>query len=137
MELEITAVYAAFTQYSGESPDPEGSQREALCAALCSQCAHQVECQLRPGLTEEQLAPWQEALVQLAAVEAFYQLLLTDEAVSPQSLTAGDLRLTQGEGSRKAAQLAEEKRRAASPVLWEEGFYFGTVRKEEENVSAQ
>ena len=137
MELEITAVYAAFTQYSGETVDPEGSQREALCAGLCSQCARQVERQLRPDLTEEQLTPWKDALAQLAGAQAFHQLLLADEAVAPQSLSAGDLRLTQGEGSRKAAELAQEKRRAASPALCEEGFYFGAMRKEGEHVPAQ
>lgn len=137
MTLEMTAVYTAFTQFSGESADPEGSQREALCAALCAQCARQVEGQLRSDWTEEQLALWKEPLSQLAAAEAFYQMLLTDEALAPQSLTAGDLHLTQGEGSQKAAVLAAEKRRAVSPVLREEGFYFGTVRKEEPHVSAQ
>lgn len=137
MTLEITAVYTAFAQFSGEAADPEGSQREALCAALCAQCARQVESQVRPELSEEQLALWTGALVQLAAAEAFYQLLLADEALAPQSLTAGDLRLTQGEGSRKAAELAAEKRRAVSRVLGEEDFFFGTVRKGEGHVPAQ
>ena len=137
MTLEITAVYTAFTQFSGESVEPEGSQRESLCAALCAQCARQVENLVRPDLTEEQLALWTEPLAQLAAAEAFYQLLLTDEALAPQSLTAGDLHLIQGEGSRKAEELVTEKRRMVSSVLCEEDFFFGTVRKEEEHVSAQ
>ncbi len=137
MTLEMAAVYTAFAQFSGEFADPEGAQREALCAALCAQCARQVESLVRPGLTEEQVALWKEGLAQLAAAEAFYQLLLTDEALAPQSLTAGKLHVTQGEGSRKAAALAAEKRRAVSPVLCEGDFFFGTVRKGEEDVPAQ
>ena len=137
MTLEITAVYTAFTQFSGESVDPEGSQREALCAALCAQCARQVENLVRPDLTEEQLALWTEPLAQLSAAEAFYQLLLAEEAVTPQSLTAGSLKLAGGSNSQKAQRLAAEKRRAVSPALVETDFYFGRMEKGEDNGPAE
>lgn len=127
MKLDLMAVQTAFAQFSGEEAKETGTQREALCAALCSQCARQVEGQIRSGLTEEELAPWEGALEELAAAEAFYQLLLTEEAVTPPSLTAGELKLTEGGRSEKAARLAAEKRKAASPALVEAGFYFGCV----------
>lgn len=130
MELDLTAVKTAFQRFSGETANEEGTDREALCGALCAQCTRQIQGQLRPSLTEEEFALWVSALEELAAAEAFYQLLLTDEAVTPQSLTAGDLKLTGGEGSVKAARLAEEKRKAASPALMETAFYFGAIRKE-------
>ena len=37
MELDMTAVKTAFAQFSGEAADETGTQREALCAALCGQ----------------------------------------------------------------------------------------------------
>ena len=114
MELDLTAVKTAFAQFSGEAADETGTQREALCAALCGQCARQV-----------------------ASAQAFYQLLLTEEAVTPASITAGDLRLAGGSRSEKAAQLVAEKRRAASPALVETDFAFCNIRKGEEDGSAQ
>lgn len=89
MTLEITAVYTAFTQFSGESVEPEGSQREALCAALCAQCARQVENLVRPDLTEEQLALWTESLAQLAAAEAFISCCLQMRRWLPRASLPG------------------------------------------------
>ena len=120
MELDLTAVKTAFAQFSGEAADETGTQREALCAALCGQCARQVA-----------------SLVRGAAAQAFYQLLLTEEAVTPASITAGDLRLAGGSRSEKAARLVAEKRRAASPALVETDFAFCNIRKGEEDGSAQ
>ena len=53
-------------------------------------------------------ALWEAPLEELAAAQAFYQLLLTEEAVTPASITAGDLRLAGGSRSEKAAQLVAE-----------------------------
>ena len=47
MELDLTAVKTAFAQFSGEAADETGTQREALCAALCGQCARQVASLVR------------------------------------------------------------------------------------------
>ena len=137
MKLDTTVVKTVFSQLSGEAANPEGTDREVLCAALCDQCARQVEGLLRQDLAEEDLAPWESALEELAAAQAFYQLLLTEEAVTPPSLSAGNLKITQGGGSEKAARLVAEKRRAASPALREEGFYFGRVEKEDAHDAAQ
>ena len=123
MELDLTAVKTAFAQFSGEAADETGTQREALCAALCGQCARQVASLVRGDLSQ--------------AAQAFYQLLLTEEAVTPASITAGDLRLAGGSRSEKAAQLVAEKRRAASPALVETDFAFCNIRKGEEDGSAQ
>ncbi len=130
MELNVMEVETAFQRFSGEIPDVEGTDREALCGALCAQCARQVQGQLRQDLTETEFTQWESALEELAAAEAFYQLLLTDEAVTPQSLTAGEVKLTGGRGSELAERLAAEKRKAAAPALRETAFYFGSIRKE-------
>ena len=127
MKLNRTAVEQAFAQYSGETADGEGTPRQVLCAALCAQCAQQVEALVRPELTQEEEAPWQGALEALAGAEAFYQLLLTEEASAPQSLSVGEGAVSRGAGSERAAALAAEKRRAASPALREEHFFFGAV----------
>lgn len=137
MELDVTAVKNAFTRFSGESANEEGSERERLCNALCTQCAKQVQGQIRPGLSAEEFEVWKSSLEELAGAEAFYQLLLTEEAVTPATVTAGDLKFSQGSRSEKAAQLAGEKRKAVSVALMETAFYFGSTGKEEEYVSAQ
>lgn len=137
MELDLMEVKAAFGYYSGESADEEGTDREALCAALCAQCARQIQGQLRANLTETDFSQWKSSLEELAGAEAFYQLLLTEEAVTPASLTAGDIKLTEGGRSEKASLLVGEKRRAASPALMETAFYFGSIGKEETHVSAE
>ena len=84
----------------------------------------------RAGLTPD-------ALAELAGAEAFYQLLLAEEAVTPQSLTAGSLKLAGGSNSQKAQRLAAEKRRAVSPALVETDFYFGRMEKGEDNGPAE
>lgn len=131
MELDVAAVELEFAKFSGETAQEDGTQRQALCAALCAQCARQVQGQLKLGLTQEEFALYQQDLAALAAAEALYQLLLTEEASSPQSLTAGDVKVTSGEGSGKAALLAAEKRRAVGQVLQEPGFYFGRIGRED------
>ena len=136
MELDLTAVKTAFAQFSGEAADETGTQREALCAALCGQCARQVASLVRGDLSQAAQALWEAPLEELAAAQAFYQLLLTEEAVTPASITAGDLRLA-GSRSEKATQLVAEKRRAASPALVETDFAFCNIRKGEEDGSAQ
>ena len=55
-------------------------------------------------------------------------MCIRDRAVTPQSITAGEVKLTQGGGSERAALLVEEKRRAVAPALEEPGFYFSQVR---------
>ena len=134
MELDLTAVKTAFAQFSGEAADETGTQREALCAALCGQCARQVASLARGDLSQAAQALWEAPLEE---AQAFYQLLLTEEAVTPASITAGDLRLAGGSRSEKAAQLVAEKRRAASPALVETDFAFCNIRKGEEDGSAQ
>ena len=127
MELNAAAVGQAFAQLSGEQPAEEGTQRQALCARLCAQCARQVGAAVPPGLSQEELSPWQPPLEDLAAAMAFYQLLLAEEALAPQSLSAGGVKITAGGGSGKALGLVAEKRRAVSPLLGEPGFCFCAV----------
>ena len=124
MELDLTAVKTAFAQFSGEAADETGTQR-------------QVASLVRGDLSQAAQALWEAPLEELAAAQAFYQLLLTEEAVTPASITAGDLRLAGGSRSEKAAQLVAEKRRAASPALVETDFAFCNIRKGEEDGSAQ
>ena len=61
---------------AGEAADETGTQREALCAALCGQCARQVASLARGDLSQAAQALWEAPLEELAAAQAFYQLLL-------------------------------------------------------------
>ena len=67
MELDLTAVKTAFAQFSGEAADETGTQREALCAALCGQCARQVASLARGDLSQAAQALWEAPLEELAA----------------------------------------------------------------------
>ena len=66
MELDLTAVKTAFAQFSGEAADETGTQREALCAALCGQCARQVASLVRGDLSQAAQALWEAPLEELA-----------------------------------------------------------------------
>lgn len=121
MELDLERVKEIFTLYSGE---PTGGEelRPQLCALLCRECALRAR---RLSASEIEGEDWKEALENWAAAEAFYQLALSDEANLPESVSADGVEIREGERSRKARALAEEKRRAVRPVLGEEEFYFG------------
>ncbi len=121
--LDGERVKAAFALYSGEEM-ADGSPRAALCGKLCEECAAVTEAILenRPAeMAEKHLL----ALENWAAAEAFYHLTLADGAGSPERVSADGVEIVEGERSRRAKALAEEKRLAAQPALGEEGFYFG------------
>lgn len=124
MKLDLEQVKETFFRLSGEDPQAADG-RGALCVQLCEESAAQAQRQVKRGMAG--LEPYQAALESWAAAEAFYQLTLADEALTPESVSAGGVLLRQGERSRRARALALEKRRAAAPVLREEGFYFGRV----------
>lgn len=123
MELDLEKVKEYFTLYSGEATEGDGL-RPRLCALLCRECTLCVQRLFTAKETEEE---WQEGLENWAAAEAFYQLTLADEASVPESVTADGVEIREGERSRKARALAEEKRNAVRSVLGEEDFYFGRV----------
>ena len=59
--------------------------------------------------------------------EALYQFWLLEEAASPKSLTAGDVRAEFDKGSERALAYARQCERAVSGVLRDEDFYFGVT----------
>lgn len=130
MKLDTEQVKERFHLYSGEDPDGEG-QRAELCAQLCGECAEKAGALLGNRRERDDDPEAEErclsALESWAAAEAFYQLVLTDEALSPESVSADGVQIKDGERSRKAKALAEEKRRAAFAALGEGAFYFGQV----------
>ncbi len=125
MGLDLDRIREKFSLYSGEDPAGSGP-RERLCAQLCGECADRAA-----ALLEKAGAKAGErgavALESWAAAEAFYQLALADEAVTPASVSADGVQITQGERSLRAKALAEEKRRAVESLLGEGAFYFGRV----------
>ncbi len=119
--LREAEVLKKFSLYSGEEED-EGA-RWALCKALCGECGEWIEGQAA-GDGEK----GRELLESLAAAEAFYQLVLLDGALAPESLSSPEVKLEMGKREEKALKLAEEKRRACGGFLREDGFYFGSVQ---------
>lgn len=109
MELDLAAVKQEFARFSGEAADEEGTEREALCAALCAQCAPAGAGTGAPLFDGGRAARMGSGAGSFGGGRAFYQLLLTEEAVTPQSITAGEMKLTQGGRSERAALLVEEK----------------------------
>lgn len=121
MEISLTKVLETFRLYSGEALDGTEADRDGLCRALCGECLDRVKSRLRPALTQEAASQAET----LAAVEAFAQLALLDQAARPESVSTPELQIRQGDRVRYAQALLEEKRRAAGDILREEGFYFG------------
>ena len=124
INLDRERIKAAFSAYSGETFETE-DERSRLCAALCEECAYRAEQMLknRPEQPEEALLPVES----WAAAEAFYQLALVDEALTPEKISADGVEISGKNGAQWARALADEKRRAALPVLGEGAFYFGGI----------
>lgn len=61
------------------------------------------------------------------AAQAAYQFWLLEEAASPKSLTAGDVRAEFDKGSERALAYAKQCERAVSGLLRDEDFYFGVT----------
>ena len=124
MKLDVERVKTAFSAYSGETFEEDG-ERARLCAALCEECARRAEQMLasRPEQPEEALPPVES----WAAAEAFYQLALVDEALTPDKFSADGVEVSGSKSAERARALADEKFRAALPVLGEGAFYFGGI----------
>lgn len=123
MALSLERVKAGFALYSGEDPEMEDA-RGKLCAQLCQECLNGIEAKLKGRVVPEGSRD-EGALESWAAAQAFYQLALADEAVSPQVVSADGVRVEAGERSEKARVLAAEKEKTARTVLGEGAFYFG------------
>ena len=119
--LRAEEVLGKFSLYSEEQP--RETPRWELCRALCGECGEWIGQEARPGAENGR-----ERLEALAAAEAFYQLTLLDEALTPDSLAAPELKLEMGKRSEKARQLAQEKRLQCGGLLREQGFYFGGMK---------
>lgn len=119
--LREDEVLKKFSLYSGEEED-EGPRWE-LCRALCRECGEWIGNKAA-GEGEKGLG----LLESLAAAEAFYQLVLLDGALTPESLSSPEVKLEMGKREEKALKLAREKRQACKGFLQEEGFYFGSVK---------
>ncbi len=118
--LREEQVLEKFCLYSGEAE--EESPRWALCRGLCEECREWIEGEALGGAQEL------PALEALAAAEAFYQLALLDDVLTPESLSAPELKLEMGKRAEKALLLVQEKRAACRGSLRETGFYFGSVK---------
>ncbi len=123
MELDIEKVLESFQLYSGEQLNGENGDREALCRKLCGDSAAMIGGWLNPSLEGRDLSPAES----LAAAEAFYQLVLLDRALQPETVSTPELRMEQGSREQYARQLREEKRRACQGLLQESDFYFGQM----------
>lgn len=118
MKLDREQVLERFLTYCGEDPLQAGEARQALWEALCHQCAQWVETAAGPRADQ-----WEEALISLAAAKAFYQLTLTDGALAPEALTAGEVKIDWAGREQKARALAEEQQRLCGPALLSQEFY--------------
>ena len=77
--------------------------------------------------TVEEENAHEEALCAAAAAQAAYQFWLLEEAASPKSLTAGEVRAEFDKGSERALAYAKQCERAVSGLLRDEDFYFGVT----------
>lgn len=100
--------------------------REALLTTLCMDAIRSLESRLTGSETD--YAAYAEALCAAAAAEVLYQLALVDAAQAPDSLTAGSLKAEYKSTCAQAEAYRRQCLRALSPILQDDGFYFGGVR---------
>ena len=94
--------------------EEENAHEEALCAAPAAQQTVTLYDAVLQGL-------------KAAAAQAAYQFWLLEEAASPKSLTAGEVRAEFDKGSERALAYAKQCERAVSGLLRDEDFYFGVA----------
>lgn len=99
--------------------------REDLLLMLSGDAVQRLKARL--CCTEEEENAYEEALCAAAAAQAAYQFWLLEEAASPKSLTAGDVRAEFDKGSERALAYAKQCERAVSGLLHDEDFYFGVT----------
>ena len=121
MALELDRIKAAFYRFSGEDPADSDAERTALCESLCEEALAKAETMMAVGDKSNEVA----AVESWCAAEAFYQLTLIDEALTPDSFSADGVTLGLSGRSEKARALRDEKRAAADCLLGEGAFYFG------------
>ncbi len=90
--------------------DPRG----ALLKRLSEDAAEALEKRLKPGVVPGE---HEAALLGAAAADAVYRLALLDASLSPEKLTAGDVRAEYGANVQRAKELRDAYFRAASDVL--------------------
>ena len=103
-----------------------GDSREALLTTLCMDAIRALESRLIDPKGDH--TAYKEALCAAAAAETLYQLALVDAAQAPDSLTAGNLRAEYKTACAQAEAYRRQCFRALSPILREDGFFFGGVR---------
>lgn len=99
--------------------------REELLYLLCGDAVRMLEGRL--NCEASALAEREDALCAAAAAYAAYQLALIDEAQTPDSVTAGDVRADFKNGSERALAYYRQCRRAVADILRDDDFYFGGV----------
>lgn len=104
--------------------------RSGLLSVLCADAVRMLSGRLR--CTAEEAEANAPALCAAAAAYAAYLLTLLDEALSPDSMTAGEVRAEFKNGSARALAYYRTCEAAVAPLLRDEGFYFGGVRAWEE-----
>ena len=97
--------------------------REDLLLMLSGDAVQRLKARL--CCTEEEENAHEEALC--AAAQAAYQFWLLEEAASPKSLTAGEVRAEFDKGSERALAYTKQCERAVSGLLRDEDFYFGVA----------
>ena len=102
-----------------------GDDREALLLMLSGDAVHSLEKRLI--CTDEEREKYGDALCAAAAANAAYRFWTLEEASSPKSLTAGEVRAEYDSGSEKALIYLKQCEQAVSGLLRDERFYFGTT----------
>lgn len=100
--------------------------REALLILVCGDAIRMLEGKL--CCTAEEKAAYEPALCAAAAAQAMVQIALLDEASSPDSVTAGDVRAEFKNGSVRAMEYYRQCMKEISPILRDDTFFFGGVR---------
>ncbi len=111
-----------FFLISGENPEQMEEDRFALCVELCDAAEEALKAKIKAG---SDTSEFKTSLEYAAAYSALSTLLAIDEALMPNSISSGEMKLEMGEKAVKIRALYDEKLREAAAVLKNDDFYFG------------
>ncbi len=123
--MRAEKIKALFFLISGEIEEEMELPRLQLCNQLCETALITVEQMKKENLAVEKLEDYLPALENLAAANAWYHLMLLDEAIAPETMNGQTFAFTLKEQGKKAKVFWEQCRVAAAPALKDSSFYFG------------
>ncbi len=118
--MDFEKIKDLFFLIGGENLEEMDEERFSLCTELCEAASDAVKAKIKPGANITEHA---KTLEYAAAYSALSTLLTIDEALMPESISSGEVKLEMGEKVVKIKALYAEKMTEAAAVLKSDFFF--------------